>query len=319
MGLGAKRVWYPAPQKKEHPAQLRGPTPIPTQETIVRILSAVAVAALLLNNPALAADLAGTLKTIKETGVIKLGYLPQSVPFSFAETVGKPQGYSPDLCLRAATGIQEQLGLQKLDVQWVPVTLETRFDAIKTGAIDLECGITTNTLSRQKEVDFSLMTWVDGANFLVRDSSPYKSLSDLAGKKIAVIPNTTTVGALKQALDKGYINAEIVLVQSHEEGLEGINKGTVDAYASDQTVLIGLAVAVSQSIKLRLGDKNLSYEPYGLMLRKNDQDFRQAVNAVLARLYRSGQIAQIYDRWFGKLGKPSQILAVMFLLNALPE
>ena len=285
----------------------------------MRILSAVAVAALLLNNPALAADLAGTLKTIKETGVIKLGYLPQSVPFSFAETVGKPQGYSPDLCLRAATGIQEQLGLQKLDVQWVPVTLETRFDAIKTGAIDLECGITTNTLSRQKEVDFSLMTWVDGANFLVRDSSPYKSLSDLAGKKIAVIPNTTTVGALKQALDKGYINAEIVLVHSHEEGLEGINKGTVDAYASDQTVLIGLALVVSQSLKLRLGDKNLSYEPYGLMLRKNDQDFRQAVNAVLARLYRSGQIAQIYDRWFGKLGKPSQILAVMFLLNALPE
>ena len=285
----------------------------------MRILSAVAVAALLLNTPALAADLAGTLKTIKETGVIKLGYLPQSVPFSFAETVGKPQGYSPDLCLRAATGIQEQLGLQKLDVQWVPVTLETRFDAIKTGAIDLECGITTNTLSRQKEVDFSLMTWVDGANFLVRDSSPYKSLSDLAGKKIAVIPNTTTVGALKQALDKGYINAEIVLVHSHEEGLEGINKGTVDAYASDQTVLIGLALVVSQSLKLRLGDKNLSYEPYGLMLRKNDQDFRQAVNAVLARLYRSGQIAQIYDRWFGKLGKPSQILAVMFLLNALPE
>ena len=285
----------------------------------MRILSAVAVAALLLNTPVLAADLAGTLKTIKETGVIKLGYLPQSVPFSFAETVGKPQGYSPDLCLRAATGIQEQLGLQKLDVQWVPVTLETRFDAIKTGAIDLECGITTNTLSRQKEVDFSLMTWVDGANFLVRDSSPYKSLSDLAGKKIAVIPNTTTVGALKQALDKGYINAEIVLVHSHEEGLEGINKGTVDAYASDQTVLIGLALVVSQSLKLRLGDKNLSYEPYGLMLRKNDQDFRQAVNAVLARLYRSGQIAQIYDRWFGKLGKPSQILAVMFLLNALPE
>lgn len=160
---------------------------------------------------------------------------------------------------------------------------------------------------------------MDGANFLVRDSSPYKSLSDLAGKKIAVIPNTTTVAALKQALDKGCINAEIVLVHSHEEGLEGINKGTVDAYASDQTVLIGLALVVSQSLKLRLGDKNLSYEPYGLMLRKNDQDFRQAVNAVLARLYRSGQIAQIYDRWFGKLGKPSQILAVMFLLNALPE
>jgi ABC-type amino acid transport substrate-binding protein len=285
----------------------------------VRILAAVAVAALLLNTPILAADLAGTLKTIKDTGVIKLGYLPQSVPFSFVDVDGKPLGYSPDLCLRAATGIQEQLGLQKLDVQWVQVSLETRFDAVKTGAIDLECGITTNTLSRQKDVDFSVMTWVDGANFLVRESSPYRTLSDLAGKKIAVIPNTTTVGALKQVLEKSYINAEIVLVHSHLEGLEGLNKGTVDAYASDQTVLIGLAVAVSQSMKVRLGDKNLSYEPYGLMLRKNDQDFRQAVNTVLARLYRSGQIVQIYDRWFGKLGKPNEFIVVMYQLNALPE
>jgi len=285
----------------------------------MRILSAVAVTALLLTTPVRAADLAGTLKTIKDTGVIKLGYLPQSIPFSFVDADGKPLGYSPDLCLRAATGIQEQLGLQKLDVQWVPVTLETRFDAVKTGAIDLECGITTNTLSRQKEVDFSIMTWVDGGNFLVRDNSPYKTLSDLAGKKIAVIPNTTTVGALKLALEKSFISAEIVLVHSHLEGLEGLNKGTVDAYASDQTVLIGLAVAVSKSLKVRLGDKQLSYEPYGLMLRKNDQDFRQAVNTVLARLYRSGQIVQIYDRWFGKLGKPGEFLTIMYLLNALPE
>lgn len=285
----------------------------------MRILSAVAVAALLLNTPVLAAELAGTLKTIKDTGVIKLGFLSESVPFSFVDVDGTPRGYSPDLCLRAANGIQEQLGLQKLDVQWVRVSLETRFEAVKTGAIDLECGITTNTLSRQKEVDFSVMTWIDGANFLVRDSSPYRTLSDLAGKKIAVIPNTTTVRALKQALERSYINAEIVLVQSHSEGIEGLNKGTVDAYASDQTVLIGLAVAVSTSLKVRLGDKNLSYEPYGLMLRKNDQDFRQAVNTVLARLYRSGQIVQIYDRWFGKLGKPSEFIAMMFLLNALPE
>ncbi|MGQ0578268.1 MAG: amino acid ABC transporter substrate-binding protein [Betaproteobacteria bacterium] len=285
----------------------------------MRILSAVAIAALLLSAPVPAADLTGTLKTIKDGGVIKLGYLSQSIPFSFVDAQGKPLGYSPDLCLRAATGIKEQLGLPKLDVQWVPVTLETRFDAVKRGAIDLECGITTNTLSRQKEVDFSLMTWVDGANFLVRDSSPYRTLSDLAGKKIAVIPNTTTVGALKLALEKSFISAEIILVHSHLEGLEGLNKGTADAYASDQTVLIGLAVAVSQSLKVRLGDKNLSYEPYGLMLRKNDQDFRQAVNTVLARLYRSGQIAQIYDRWFGKLGKPGEVLTTMYLLNGLPD
>ena len=285
----------------------------------MRILSAVAIAVLLLNTPALAAELTGTLKTIKETGVIKLGFLSQSVPFSYADVDGTPIGYSPDLCLRAANGIKEQLGLEKLDVKWVRVSLETRFEAIKTGAIDLECGITTNTLSRQKDVDFSLMTWLDGANFVVRDNSPYRTFADLAGKKIAVIPNTTTVWALKQALEKSFISAEIVEVHSHVEGLEGLTKGTVDAYASDQTVLIGLAVVVSKSLKVRLGDKQLSYEPYGLMLRKNDQDFRQAVNTVLARLYRSGQIVQIYDRWFGKLGKPNEFLVLMYQLNALPE
>lgn len=285
----------------------------------MRILCVLATAALALANPALADDISGTLKRIKDTGVIKLGHLTQSVPFSFVEADGTPAGYSPDLCMRVATGIQEQLGLSKLDVQWVPVTLETRFEAVNSGAIDLECGITTNTLSRQKQVDFSVMTWVDGANFMVREESPFKTLSDLNGKKIAVIPGTTTVGALKDVLQKSYVKAELVMVHSHVEGLEALRKGTADAYATDQTVLIGLALAAGPSMKVRLGDRNLSYEPYGLMMRKNDQDFRQAVNTVLARIYRSGQILPIYDRWFGKLGKPSQFVIAMYLLNGLPE
>jgi ABC-type amino acid transport substrate-binding protein len=285
----------------------------------VRILTILATAALVLANPVLADDISGTLGKIKDTGVIKFGYLSESVPFSYADARGTPSGYSPDLCARIATGIQEQLGLQNLDVQWVPVTLETRFDAVTSGAIDLECGITTNTLSRQKLVDFSLMTWVDGGNFIVREDSPFKTLSDLNGKKIAVIPGTTTVDALKDALDKSYVKAQLVMVRSHVEGLEALSKATADAYASDQTVLIGLAIAAGKSFKARLGDRYFSYEPYGLMMRRNDQDFRQAVNTVLARLYRTGQIMQIYDRWFGKLGKPSQFISTMYLLNGLPE
>ena len=284
----------------------------------MRLPYALAAAALVLANPVLADEISGTLKRIKDTGVIKLGHLTQSVPFSYVEVDGRPTGYSPDLCMRVATGIQEQLGLAKLDVQWVPVTLENRFEAVNSGTIDLECGITTNTLSRQKQVDFSVMTWVDGANFIVREESPFKSFSDLNGKKIAVIPNTTTVGALKESLEKSYVKAELVMVHSHSVGLDALRKGTADAYASDQTVLIGLALG-APSMKLRVGDRNLSYEPYGLMMRKNDQDFRQAVNTVLARLYRTGQILPIYDRWFGKLGKPSQFVVAMYLLNGLPE
>jgi len=274
---------------------------------------------LVLVNTVLADDISGTLKKIKDTGVIKLGFLPESIPFSFEGAGGKPMGYSTELCTRVATGIQEQLGLPKLDVEWVPITLQSRFEAVKSGTIDLECGITSNTLSRQKQVDFSLMIWVDGANFLVRDDSPFKTLGDLNGKRIAVIPGTTTVAALSEALAKSYIKAEILTVQTHVAGLEALSKGNAEAYASDQTVLIGLALAAAKSLKVRLGDGNLSYEPYGLMMRRNDQDFRQAVNAVLARLYRTGQIAPIYDRWFGKLGKASQFITVMYLLNGLPE
>jgi ABC-type amino acid transport substrate-binding protein len=288
-------------------------------ETNVRIKFIIATAMLVLVNTVLADDISGTLKKIKDTGVIKLGFLPESIPFSFEGAGGKPMGYSTELCTRVATGIQEQLGLPKLDVEWVPITLQSRFEAVKSGTIDLECGITSNTLSRQKQVDFSLMIWVDGANFLVRDDSPFKTLGDLNGKRIAVIPGTTTVAALSEALAKSYIKAEILTVQTHVAGLEALSKGNAEAYASDQTVLIGLALAAAKSLKVRLGDGNLSYEPYGLMMRRNDQDFRQAVNAVLARLYRTGQIAPIYDRWFGKLGKASQFITVMYLLNGLPE
>jgi ABC-type amino acid transport substrate-binding protein len=285
----------------------------------MRLLLALATAVFLLATPATAQELSGTLKKIKDSGVIRLGYLSQSVPFSFVDDNGKPLGYSVDLCSRVATAIQDQLGLKKLDVKWVEVTLETRFDMVKNGTIDLECGISTNTLARQKEVDFSVMTWVDGGNFVVKADAPIRGLSDLAGKKIAVVPSTTTHSALKDVLGKTYINAEVVPVADHMVGLEALHKGAVDAYASDQTVLIGLALSVGQSIALKLGEKQFSYEPYGLMLRRNDADFRVAVNTVLARMYRTGQVVEVYDRWMGKLGKPADVLVVMYLLNGLPE
>jgi len=190
---------------------------------------------------------------------------------------------------------------------------------IADGSIDLECGISTITLSRQKQVDFSLMTWVDGGSFLVKANRPHGGIGDLAGKKIAVIAGTTTEGALRDALKRDFIEADLILVKEHLEGLKALDKGQADAYASDQTVLIGLALAVRETLALNLSDRNYSYEPYGLTLRRNDADFKQAVNQALARLYRTGQVAAIYDRWFGKLGKPSSMLSAMFNINSLPE
>jgi len=261
----------------------------------------------------------GTLQRIAQSKTIRLGYLTEGVPFSFAEEPGKPAGYTVDLCRRVVAGIQQQLGLPSLDITWVEVTSANRFDRVVDGSIDLECGTSTNTVSRQKSVDFSLMTWVDGGSFLVKAPNPARRLSDLTGKKIAVMEGTTTETALRDVLSKKYINAEVVVVTDHLAGLNAVDRGTADAYASDRTILIGLALAIQGQMPVALADEQFSYEPYGLVLRRNDADFKQAVNQVLAQLYRSGRVIEVYDRWFGKLGKPTEMLIAMYLLNGLPQ
>jgi glutamate/aspartate transport system substrate-binding protein len=291
--------------------------------TITRLVRVVALTlslvVVLAAVPARAQDLQGTLKKIKDSGTITLGYREQSVPFAFKGSDGIPAGYSVDLCKSVATAVQQQLGLQKLDVKWVPVTVDTRISAVVRGTIDLECGSTTNTLSRQEQVDFSNMTFVDGGSLLVKTTGQLASFQDFAGKRIGVIPGTTTETALKAALQKALVSAQITPVKDHREGLTGLEGGTLDAYASDRVILIGLAVTAKDPSQFAIADTYLSYEPYGLMLRRGDAPFRLTVNRALAQLYRSGEIMQIYGRWFGKLGKPGNLLVAMYALNALPE
>ena len=284
----------------------------------IRILLIALAVALSTALPAAADELKGTLKQIRDSKTIRLGYLKTGVPFSFVDQ-GAPQGYSVELCKRVVGGLQQQLGLDALNMSWVEVDEATRFDMVMSGKIDLECGTTTNTLSRQEKVDFSLPIWVDGATFVVKADSTIKTHADLGGKKIAVMAGTTTEPALKRALANSYVNAEVIQVKSHVEGLELVYQNKADAYASDNTVLIGLALAVRQTMALRFSDAMFSYEPYGLMMRKDDGDFRRAVNRVLAGLYRSGGIKEIYMRWFGKIGEPTPLLGAMFILNSLPE
>jgi glutamate/aspartate transport system substrate-binding protein len=283
-----------------------------------RILAAVALA-LCLPGLALAQESAGTLQKIKASGTMTMGFREQSVPFSFLGTDGKPAGYSIDLCQRIAAGIQQQLGLSKLDVKWVAVTPDTRISAVVQGTIDLECGSTTNTLARQEQVDFSHMTFVDGASLLVMKGSGIVGVQDLGAKRIAIIPATTTDKVVRDALQKGLIVAQIVSVKDHREGLAALEGNTADAYASDRTILIGLAMTAQDPGQFALADQYLSYEPYGLMVRHGDAPFRLGVNRVLSYLYRSGEIAQIYARWFGNLGAPSNLLLAMYALHALPE
>jgi len=281
---------------------------------------AVALAATwLVAAPSPAQDLQGTLKKIRDSGTITIGYREQSLPFSFRGDDGKPAGYSADLCQRIATGIQQQLKLPKLDLKWVPVTPENRITSVVNGAIDLECGSTTSSLSRQEQVDFSHMTFVDGGSLLVKLGGSIATLQDLAGKKIGVVPGTTTDGAIRSVLQRVSVTAQIVTITDHRGGLAALESGAIDAYASDRVILIGLAATAKDPGQFAIAEQYLSYEPYAFMLRRGDAPFRLAVNRVLSSLYRSGDIVQIYGRWFGRLGPPSKILVAMYALYALPE
>ena len=285
----------------------------------LKTIAVAIVLAWLVPTAALAQDLQGTLKKIKDSGTITIGYREQSLPFSFRGDDGKPTGYSIDLCQRIVTGVQQQLKLPKLDVKWVAVTPDTRIPAVVNGTIDLECGSTTSSLSRQEQVDFSNMTFVDGGSLLVKISSNFATFQDLSGKKIGVIPGSTTEGALNSVLQKVTITAQMVALKDHLEGLAALESGSIDAYASDRVILIGLAATAKDPGQLAIADHYLSYEPYGFMLRRGDSSFRLAVNRVLSSLYRSGEIMQIYNRWFGKLGRPGSVLIAMYTLYALPE
>ncbi len=287
--------------------------------SMLRTVVLAIVLACLVPAPAPAQDLQGTLKKIKDSGTIVIGYREQSLPFSFRGDDGKPAGYSIDLCQRVVTGIQQQLKLPKLDVKWVAVTVDSRISAVVSGTIDLECGSTTSSLSRQEQVDFSNMTFVDGASLLVKTTSNFATFQDLGGKKIGIIPGTTTDGALRTVLQKTSVTAQIVPVTDHLGGLAALESGSIDAYASDRVILIGLASTAKEPGQFAIAEHYLSYEPYGFMMRRGDAPFRLAVNRVLSSLYRSGEIVQIYGRWFGKLGPPPKILVAMYALYALPE
>lgn len=268
--------------------------------------------------PSIAAEPQGVLKKIKATKTITLGYSESAAPFSFVGYDNRPQGYSIDLCKRIADGIQQQLGLAELTIKWVKVNVETRIPAVMKGAVDIECGATTHTLMRQGKVDFSSMTFVDGGSYISKLRSNIATLKDLNGKRISLIPGTTTEKVLQAALDQAQVKAEIVAVRTHAEGFAALREGTIDAYASDRMILIGLAMSAIDVASYRLSDEMFSYEPYALMMRR-DADFRLAVNRELARLYRSGDVINLYARWYGPLGEPSTLLKAMYFLNSIPE
>jgi polar amino acid transport system substrate-binding protein/glutamate/aspartate transport system substrate-binding protein len=271
------------------------------------------------SSPGYAESLEGTLKKIKGSKTLVVGYRADAWPFSFAPEPGKAEGYSVELCQRIAAGVQQQLGLDKLDIKYVEITTQNRIQAVFDGKVDIECGATTITLSRMEQVDFSSKIFVDGASVMARKKSGIRRLVDLSGKKVAVTLGTTTETALREAVDKQLLKVELVPVNDYAEGLAAVESGKADGLAGDRVILIGQLLKAKDPLEWALSEDQFSYEPYALMLKRGDWSFRLAANRVLARLYRSGEVAAIYKKWFGPLGDPPGVLVLMYVLNALPE
>lgn len=284
-----------------------------------RLLTAAALAALLAA-PLAAGAQEETLARIRRTGAITVGYTETSAPFSSVGADGKPQGYSIDLCLRIADGIQKALALPKLDVKWVKVTVENRIPFVAHGTVDIECGTATKTLSRMEQVDFTVLTFLDGGSLLVSAASGIQKLSDLPGKRVAVIPGSTTEPAMRDVVKKLALqNVTLLAVKDHAEGLAALDAGKIDAYASDRTLLAGLAAASKAQARPRVLEDFISYEPYALMIRRGDVNFQLAVNRVLIRLYRSAEVVPIYEKWFGPFPSGGSLIAALYILNSVPE
>jgi len=267
-----------------------------------------------------AADHGGTLAKIEKSGEFVIGYRADASPLSYENADGQPSGYSVDLCKRIAASVNAHFPDKNIQTKFVRIGADERISAVVDGKIDIECGSTTITLSRQEKVDFSLPTFVTGGSVLSRKSAGVQAMSDLAGKTVGVAKDTTTVEQLRTHLEQNLIDAEIVIVDNRNDGMRRLNRGDIDALASDQIVLIGQVIEAINPQQYSLVTEIFSYEPYGFALRRDDADFRLVVNRALSQIYRSGQHSEIFYKWIGRIGiSVPPILAAMYQLSALPE
>jgi glutamate/aspartate transport system substrate-binding protein len=253
--------------------------------------------------PAAAQDggdrLQGTLKAIRDRGAVRIGYRASSAPFSSVDAQGRPAGYSLDLCNALVEDIADELGGIELRTELRPVTPENRFTMVVSGAIDIECGSTTNTPERQQRVAFSPPIFITGTKLLVRRDAQLRSLADLAGRPVAVTRDTSNAAAVEQLSQRRGLGLVLLGSAEHDASMALLAAGKADAFASDE-VLLYTQMAESRSNPYRVVGEFLSYEPYGLMFRRDDPAFAAVVERGFRRLATSREIVWIYDKWFLK-------------------
>jgi glutamate/aspartate transport system substrate-binding protein len=258
------------------------------------------------------------LKAVASAKTIKVAYRADAKPFSFVNDKKEPTGFSIDLCKLVVRSIQGQLGLADLKIEWVPVTVQTRFSAVASGKADMECGSSTVTLGRMKDVDFSSFIFVESTGIIVAKAANVGKFSDMAGKKIAVASGTTNEKAIVEQLKVQKIDATVVPVKDGSEAIAALESGKADAFASDKLLLVGANLKDAQAYTMLADD--LSVEPYAIVVPRGDWAFRLAVNTGLAQIFRTGTVVAVFNGWFGQVGlQMSPVLRIMYGLGSLSE
>jgi glutamate/aspartate transport system substrate-binding protein len=251
--------------------------------------------------PATPAALSGTLAKARNAGAVVIGFRESSVPFSFLSPRKEPIGYSIELCKALVEAMGDAVH-KTLAIQWVPVTAETRIDAVANGQVDLECGSTTSNLERQKRVAFSPTMFVSGTRLLVRKGSAIESFRDLAGKPVAVTAGTTNERTMRELSARFKLGLDLIVSRDHAESFALVKSGKAEAFATDEVLLYGLIAqdrgsAQGPSDYQVVGDF-LSYDPYGVMYRRDDPEMAKVVNDTFQVLAEDGEIERQYKRWF---------------------
>jgi glutamate/aspartate transport system substrate-binding protein len=242
--------------------------------------------------------LSGTLKKIRDSGTLVLGYRESSLPFSYLNRRQQPIGYSMDLCREVVEETATELDGMEIKIAFVPVTPANRLDKVKSGEIDLECGSTTNNVARQKEVAFSPIFFVAGTKLMVPKSSPVRSYRDLAGKTAVVTAGTTNEAALRTLSDKQKLGIRIVTAPDHAQSLAMLASGGADAFATDDVLLYGFIATTKAASNMMVVGEYLSYDPYGLVFRREDPAFAAVVERAFARMAGERRLMELYNKWF---------------------
>lgn len=252
-------------------------------------------------------ELTGTLKKIKASGKIVLGVRDISVPFSYLDDKQTYQGYSIDICLKIVDSLRKQLAMPGLKIVMNPVTSATRIPLITNGTIDLECGSTSNNLERQKQIAFAPTTFVSGARLLSKKSSNVTTLADLKGKTIASTSGTNILKQLTKINSEKNLGMKIMPTKDHSEGFLMVETGRSVAFAMDDILLASFAANSKTPGEYSISKEAITVEPYAIMLRQGDQEFKKSVDMAVTALFKSGEINTIYDKWFTKPIPPKGI------------